>query len=208
MSMAFWAGYSVAARDVTGVRAEWVEPTVSGGARSSVYLWVGIGSWNAAPVVQTGTYVIFPGGRYEERGAWYERYPLDPYGVTGDLTETSGDTIAASVTVVPGAGRRWRLTVRDVTTGASWSQTVSYRIAHSDADFIVEDPAINPAGRLAPFATWGQVMFSSMEVRVGQRWRPAGALRALRIDMLQHGSAKASAGPFLLGGTSFTALQN
>jgi hypothetical protein len=87
MSMTFWAGYSMAARDVTGVRAQWLEPTVSGVARSSEFLWVGIGSWDATPVVQAGTYVMFPGGRDEWRGSWYERYPLDPRGITGDLSE-------------------------------------------------------------------------------------------------------------------------
>lgn len=153
--MSYWAGYSVAARDVTGVRAEWLEPSVSGVAKSSEYVWVGIGSWYAAPVVQAGTYVLFPGGRYEWRGSWYERYPRDPRGITGDLTEYSGDTIDASVTLLPGAGRRWRMTVRDVSTGASWSKTASYKIAHNDADFIVEDPTMNAAGRLAPFAYWG-----------------------------------------------------
>jgi hypothetical protein len=94
-------------------------------ARSSDYLWLGIGSWNAAPVVQAGTYVIFPGGRYEERGAWYERYPRDPWGLTGNLAEDVGDYIEASVIMLPGAGHRWRLTVKDVTTGAHWSKPVS-----------------------------------------------------------------------------------
>jgi Peptidase A4 family len=107
-------------------------------------------------VVQTGTYVGFPGGRYEWRGAWYERYPLDPGGSTEGLKENSGDTIAAAVTLLPGTGRRWHLSVRDVSTGRSWSKTVPYKIASRNADFIVEDPSVTMSGRLAPFATWGQ----------------------------------------------------
>jgi hypothetical protein len=208
--MSFWAGYSVTARDVTGVRTQWLEPDVSGVARSSEFLWVGIGSWDATPVVQTGTYVLFPGGRYEERGPWYERYPRDSTGgITGKLSELPGDAIEAAVTLLPGAGRRWRMTVRDVSTGAKpWTKIVSYKIAHTDADFIVEDPSVNAAGKLAPFANWGAVMFSHMQVRVGQRWLPAGALRALRIDMVQHGKATAMTGPLGTGGTSFTAIQH
>jgi hypothetical protein len=206
--MSFWAGYSVGARDVTGVRAQWQEPTVSGVARSSEYLWVGIGSWNAAPVVQAGTYVIFPGGRYEERGAWYERYPRDPWGLTGNLAEDVGDYIEASVILLPGAGRRWRLAVRDVTTGAHWSKPVSYKITHNDADFIIEDPSVNQAGKLAPFATWGTVTFTGMQVRIGQRWVPAGTLPSLRINMTQHRHIRASAGLLGSAGTSFTATQH
>jgi hypothetical protein len=148
------------------------------------------------------------GGRYEERGGWYERYPLDPRGITGGLTENTGDTIATSVTLLPGAGHRWQLTVRDITTGRSWSKTASYKISHDDADFIIEDPSMNSAGRLAPFANWGAVNFSNMEVRVGQRWLAAGALQSLRIDMIQHGTTKAEAGPLGPGGTSFTAIQD
>jgi hypothetical protein len=207
--MSFWAGYSVGAKDVTGVRAQWVEPDVSGVARSSEFLWIGIGSWSATPAVQAGTYVLFPGGRYEERGPWYERYPRDPRGITGQLPESSEDLIAASLTLLPGGGHRWRMTVRDLTSGAKpWSKTVSYKITHDDADFIIEDPSMNAAGRLAPFANWGAVMFSKMEVRVGQRWLAAGDLPALRINMIQRGRAKATTGPLGSGGTSFTVIQH
>lgn len=195
------------ASDVTGVRAEWIEPSVSGVTRSAEYLWVGIGPADGASVVQTGTYVLFPGGRDEWRGAWYERYPLDPGGLTEDLKENSGDTIAAALTLLPGAARPWHMTVRDVTTGASWSKTVTYKIADNNADFIVEDPTVNDAGTLAPFATWGQVLFRHMEVRVGERWLPAGELRGSRINMIRHGRAVATAGPLLANGTSFVATQ-
>ena len=205
-STAFWAGYDFAAAGVTGVRAEWIEPSVSGVARSAEYLWVGIGPANGASVVQTGTYVLFPGGRYEERGSWYERYPLER-GITSGLKEDSGDAIAAALTLLPGAARRWHLTVRDVTTRATWSKTLAYKIAGNRAYFIVEDPAVNMSGTLAPFATWGQVLFSHMEVRVGERWRPAGELRGSRIDMDQQDRAVATAGPLLAKGTSFVATQ-
>jgi hypothetical protein len=209
MSMGYWAGYSMTARDVTGIRAEWQEPAVSGVTWSSEYLWVGIGSWYTTPVVQAGTYVIFDEGDDEAHSIWYERYPRDPRAVTVDsIAVGNGDTIAASVTLLPGPGHRWRMTVRDVTLGASWSKTVSYKIAHSDADFIVEDPSVNSAGTLAPFANWGLVRFTGMEVRVGQRWLPAGTLPALRIDMIQHRHTKASAGTLTPTGTSFTATQN
>jgi hypothetical protein len=63
-----------------------------------------------------GTYVLFPGGRIEDRGASWERYPLDPRGITGSLAENNGDTIAASVALLAGSGDRWRLTVRDISS--------------------------------------------------------------------------------------------
>jgi Peptidase A4 family len=202
-----WAGYSLTAQDVTGVRAEWIEPSVSGVARSAEYLWVGIGPADGASVVQTGTYVIFPGGRYEERGAWYERYPLDTGGITENLAENPGDTITTTLTLLPGPGWRWHMTVRDVTTGAAWSKAVSFKTA-GNADFIVEDPAVNMSGTLAPFATWGQVLFTHVAVRVGQHWRPTGEIGGLRIDMIQRGRTVATAGPLLDAGTSFVATQN
>jgi hypothetical protein len=205
--MPFWAGYSMAARDVTGVRTDWVEPSVAGAVLSGEYLWVGIGSWDSASVVQAGTYVIFPNADTESRGAWFERYPRDPQGITGNLSENVGDTIAASVISLPGVGHRWLITVRDVTTKTFWSKTVSYSIAHDDADFIVEDPTMNAAGKLAPFALWGSVKFSNMAVRIGQRWLPAGALRSLRFDMVRHGRTVATVGPLQAGGTSFVARQ-
>jgi hypothetical protein len=74
-------------------------------------------------------------------------------------------------------------------------------------DFIVEDPAVNMSGTLAPFATWGQVIVGHMEVRVGERWLPAGELRGSRIDLTRHDRAVATTGPLLANGTSFVATQ-
>jgi hypothetical protein len=37
-------------------------------------------------------------------------------------------------------------------------KTVSYKIAHNDADFVIENPSVNAAGKLAPFANFGAVI--------------------------------------------------
>src|SRR5262245_12734393 len=77
-----WVGYVFLAKNVTGVRAEWVEPDVQAAQFSgrtaqpttaeAASVWLGIGGDLSADIMQAGT-EAYMGGPYGGDEAWYER---------------------------------------------------------------------------------------------------------------------------------------
>lgn len=50
-----WDGYTFPVSGVTGVRAEWTQPSATGPSGSRAVVWVGIGGWNEPDLIQAGT---------------------------------------------------------------------------------------------------------------------------------------------------------
>ena len=75
-----WVGYTFPVRHVTGVRAQWIEPRVTGRHGSEEFVWLGVGGWNQADnnIIQDGTFAYFPPGGGRNEGVWYERVPINP----------------------------------------------------------------------------------------------------------------------------------
>lgn len=206
-----WVGYTFPASNVTGVRAEWTEPSVRGGPNSEEFVWIGVGGWNQTDdnIVQDGTFVYYPPGGGRNEGVWYEQVPP----INGEAKfpgglVAPGDHIYASVTRLP-RPEQWQVAVDDVTDGSDFAIKLHFHSMDAYPSFVVEDPDNGPAGPTGPFFPfphWGTVTISNMQVRVGHSWVPAATLPAYRINMVRAGRVMAQAGP-LSTRSSFTAVQ-
>jgi hypothetical protein len=203
---------------VTGVRAQWTEPSVHGLARSGEVIWVGIGGWGQAPnIIQVGTFAHFSrvGGAFpvhtSTEGFWYELVPADPQVLfQSGFIASPGDKIYASLIRLPGARDKWRIWISDPAIGGdTFTTTVRFHSLEAYPAFIVEDPNRVRAGRVGPFipfAHWGPVTFANLQVRVASRWLPAAMLPGYRINMTRNGQVLATAGA-LSKTSGFTATQ-
>jgi peptidase A4-like protein len=205
-----WVGYTFSAHGVSGVRAEWTEPTVHGGARSEEFVWIGVGGWGPrqSNLIQAGTFAYFPPYGTNE-GIWYQRIPPDRRAKFPLVSVNPGDRIYASVTRLPGPGSKWRLSVDDVTVASAYAITLKFHSQEAYPSFIVEDPNRDSSGPSGPFyriPRWKSVTFSNMQVRVGGKWAAAATLPAIRITMNRNGRVLAVAGP-LSRRSGFSATQ-
>ena len=85
---------------------------------------------------------------------------------------------------------------------------VHYDSAGAYPSFVVEDPinGPSPSSPSAPFPHWGAVSFSNMQIRIGDRWKPAASVYGYRVQMVRNGHTLAIAGP-LDKASGFTARQ-
>src|SRR2546430_16451152 len=114
-----WSGYSAINGHYTSVSAHWTQPAASCTSQTTYSsFWVGLDGDGSSTVEQTGTSADCTGGspRYY---AWYEMYPKYPVNLS--LAIRQGDSITGTVSV-SGNGR-YTLTIRNNTTGASFSTT-------------------------------------------------------------------------------------
>lgn len=205
-----WVGYTFPVQNVTGVRAEWTEPTVTGRTGDEEFVWIGIGGWNqtGSNIIQAGTFVYFPGGGRTNEGVWYQRVPENQKAIFPLVGAGPGDHIYASVVHLP-AGQ-WRMAVDDVTSGSAFSIGLPFQSLGAYPSFVVEDPDSGPLGDAGPFfplPRWGSVAFSNVQVRVGRNWVAAASLPAIQISMVRGGKVLATAGP-LSRRSSFSAVQS
>jgi Peptidase A4 family len=205
-----WVGYTFPAQNVTGVRAEWTEPTVTGRAGDEEFVWIGIGGWNqtGSNIIQAGTFVYFPGGGQTNEGVWYQRVPENQKAIFPLVGVGPGDHIYASVVLLPGG--RWRMAVDDVSSGSAFSIALPFQSLGAYPSFVVEDPDSGPLGDAGPFfplPRWGSVAFSNVQVRVRRSWVAAAALPAIQISMVRDGNVLATAGP-LSRQSSFSVVQS
>jgi hypothetical protein len=193
------------------VRADWTEPAVTGKTGAEEFVWLGVGGWDQADnnIIQAGTFAYFPRGGGRNEGVWYERVPTDPDALFPLVPVGPGDHIRASIALLPGPGRKWRISVTDSTTGASFAKTVKFRSLQSYPSFVVEDPnkgKPSSNGPFYPFPHWKSVTFSHIEIRLGKTWTSATRLSRYRVDMIRRGRTLATAGT-LSTRSSFTASQ-
>jgi hypothetical protein len=205
-----WVGYTFPTGNVTGVRAEWTEPRVSGRSGTQEFVWLGIGGWDQtnSNIIQAGTFAYFPGGGQTNEGVWYQLVPVDQKAIFPVVGVGPGDHIYASVIQLPGG--KWQMTVADVSLPSSFSITLNFKSLGAYPSFVVEDPdsgQLGDAGPFYPFPRWRSVVFADLQVRVGRVWVAAASLPAIRIDMVRDGRVLATAGP-LSRGSSFSARQS
>jgi Peptidase A4 family len=209
-----WVGYTFPVGKVTGVRAQWTEPSVTGPTSAQESVWIGIGGWDYTEqnLLQDGTFAYFASSysAYPNEGMWYELVPKSP--LYPLVIVNPGDEIAASIVQLDPPREKWQLLVYDVTSGLSFTKTVRYDSLDAYPSFVVEDPlrgAITPNSINGPFVAfprWGSVSFSNMQVRIGDQWRPAASIYGYRVQMVRNGRTLATAGP-LDRASGFTAHQ-
>lgn len=161
-----WAGYAVTASagSVSDVKGSWIVPAIQGTCPSTNQyssFWVGIDGFNSNTVEQTGTDSDCRSGA-PAYYAWYEFYP-HPSKLISGLAVRAGDVMSAEVAYT---GGRFRVTITDVSTGASFSASAKVNAAQrSSAEWIAEAPS--SSGGILPLANFGTVSFGTDTTGVG-----------------------------------------
>jgi peptidase A4-like protein len=157
-----WSGYAAFASGTTftDVKGSWVAPSVtcpSGKAQYSSF-WVGIDGYNSNSVEQTGTDSDCSGKNRASYYAWYEMYPAASVQISS-LAVHPGDTMSAEISR---SGTTYTLTIRNATTGRSFTTTKSQAgLANSSAEWVAEAPSLCRAScQIQPLANFGTVNFS------------------------------------------------
>jgi hypothetical protein len=206
-----WVGYTFNVGHVTGVRADWTEPTVHGKVGTEEFVWLGIGGWNRTDnnIIQDGTFTYFPTGGGRNEGFWYERVPQQEAQFPL-VAAAPGDHIESSITLLNSRTHKWRMTITDPTLGTHWAKTVTFRSDEAFPSFVVEDPnkgKPSASGPFYPFPHWGSVTFSHLQVRIAGKWRAADRYASFRVTMVRKGRTLATAGALSTKTGGFTARQ-
>jgi len=197
-----WSGYTFPVSGVTGVRAQWTQPSSTGRADAQAGFWIGIGGWNQQSLIQSGTFTASLG----ITPVWYELLPAGPHFAA--VTVAPGDKIAVSIVQLRPPQEKWQISVDDMSEDQTFTQVVQYDSAGTYPSFIVEHPrtGLSPSSPFAPFPHWGSVSFLNMQIRIGDRWKPAASMYGYRIQMVRNGLTLVTAGP-LDRASGFTARQ-
>jgi hypothetical protein len=151
-----WAGYVASSGTFTGVEGAWIVPQASGWQPfASGATWVGIGGFNTADLIQTGTQELAAQPGQFEYFAWIETLPEPSQ--TIPLAVSPGDLMNASITLQPDG--TWQVLLANSTTGQSFEQNISYNSSLASADWIEEDPSTLRG--LVPLDNFGTVHFSN-----------------------------------------------
>jgi hypothetical protein len=149
-----WFGYNQGTLEQNGklfnsITGDWIVPTATqhtSGQDEASSDWIGIGGGciDAActvgdeTLIQTGTEQDVSGGK-ASYSAWWELIPAPSLTISG-ITVHPGDHMHASISEVVPSANVWNITLKDVTTGQSFSTTVPYASTHATAEWIEETP--------------------------------------------------------------------
>ena len=143
----YWSGFAAtAAAPYTAASGTFQVPKVSYSGSGHSYedsaLWVGIGGYGDATLIQLGTEQLVTSSGAASYYVWYELYPAAT--VYLGHTVTPGDIVTASLECTaacsPGQTQAWQLTMSDQTAGWSCTQSVQYQSSMASAEWIVEAP--------------------------------------------------------------------
>jgi len=154
-----WSGYAETGSGYKSAVATWTVPSVSA-TSSSTYssAWVGIDGDGNSDLIQTGTESDYVNGQ-AEYSAWWEILPN--YSVTiSSVPVSAGDSITASV--AQSSGTSWKISLKDNTTGKSWSSTKTYRGPGQSVEYIQEAPTVD--GSQSGVAKFSNFSFSNLTV--------------------------------------------
>ena len=192
---------------ISSVSGTWVQPAVrcSGSETSAVATWVGIDDGGVQDLEQIGTEALcHPGSTVAAYVAWYEMYPQPQVPVT---TIRPGDRFSATVTK---RGSSWTMSIRDLTSGGSFSTTKIRNSAAIQALWVVEAPArvlANGDLQILPLARFSRITMTSCSAVAGGIRRVISDARwaHYRFDMrTTSNTAKALTSGLTSGGRTFS----
>ena len=164
-----WDGYTTYdaghTTDFTGVTATWVQPTVTCGAPSAwTVFWVGLDGTFTDDVEQGGSEAQCGRvGGAPTYSLWWEMYPATAIETTVPIH--AGDTVTATVTYKPAAGR-FVIDVQDDSTGVSLVRhelcPPGTSCVRNSAEVITED--VGSGAAYFPLADYGTVGYSTVAV--------------------------------------------
>jgi Peptidase A4 family len=140
LSSTNYSGYGVQLPGalVASVTGSWVQSTAhcSGKETSAVATWVGIDDGGVRNLEQIGTEAVCqPGSKAPTYVTWYEMYPQPQVPID---TIRPGDHFTASVTK---RGSAWTLTIRDTTSGRTFTTKKTRTASAVQALWVIEAPA-------------------------------------------------------------------
>jgi Peptidase A4 family len=151
-----WSGYAVARGPYTAASGSWTVPAVTR-TRGNTYsaAWVGVGGFNDAALIQTGTEQDFVNGQAHYAAWWttdaqgYAEQPIP-------MTVQPGDVITASV--VESHSGVWTITLHDVDGNQTFTTSpTGYANPGLSAEWIMEAPGVG--GRQSTIAQYGSDVF-------------------------------------------------
>lgn len=150
-----WSGYAKTGSGFTSAKATWTVPTVtvtSGNRYSSD--WVGIDGFSNSNLIQTGTEQDSINGA-AHYNAWWEILPAPETPIS--MTVRPGNSMTATITK---GSSGWTISIKNNSTGASFSTTRSYSGPGTSVEYIQEAPEVN--GTIAKPAKISKVTFASL----------------------------------------------
>jgi hypothetical protein len=158
-----WFGYNQGALEQGGkvfnsISGDWTVPTAgqhSPGQAASSATWLGIGDGcidagcavtDPTGLIQTGTEQDVDASGNASYSAWWELVPVPATTIT-TMTIHAGDQMHADISEIAPNLNLWTITLKDLTTGQTFTQTVPYASSHATAEWIEETPlAIGTGG--------------------------------------------------------------
>jgi hypothetical protein len=191
-----WFGYNQGTLEQGGklfnsIGGQWTVPTATqhtAGQAEASSNWIGIGggcidagcTTTDSTLIQTGTEQDVSATGAASYYAWYELVPAPELQITS-LTVHAGDRMSASIAEVVSDTNAWTITIKDLTTGQSYSTTVPYSSSHATAEWIEETPLeIGTNAGFAALPNLSQPAFGSATTN-GQ---PAGLKTSEELDLI------------------------
>ncbi len=161
-----WSGYAVSTNTVSGlpcvpasgktytsVTGTWKVPAVSRTAGASYSAaWAGIDGFTNSDLIQAGTEQDYYNGA-AHYDAWWEILPAAET-VIPSVAVAPGNSITVSITKLTGSS--WTISLKNNTTGTSFTTVQSYSGPGTSAEWIFEAPQVN--GRIATLAHYGSTV--------------------------------------------------
>ena len=152
-----WYGYNQGTLEqgsklFNSISGDWTVPTAtqhtSGQAESSS-TWIGIGGGcidttcvtSDPSLIQTGTEQDVDASGKASYSAWWELIPA-PGLTISNMTVHPGDHMSATIAETVPNSNVWNITLKNVTTGQSFTTTVPYTSTHATAEWIQETPLL------------------------------------------------------------------
>src|SRR5690242_17951340 len=134
------------------VQGDWTVPTATqhtAGQAESSSTWIGIGGGcidanctvGDNTLIQTGTEQDVDASGKASYSAWWELIPA-PGLTISNMAVSPGDHMSATIQEVVPNSNVWTITLKDVTKGETFSQTVPYTSTHATAEWIQETPLL------------------------------------------------------------------
>jgi hypothetical protein len=176
-----WSGYNQGSLEQGGtlfhsISGTWVVPTATQhkpGQAEYSSSWIGIGGGcvdanctvTDGSLIQAGTEQDVSSSGRASYYAWWELIPAPSVKISG-FGVKAGDRISGSIAEVVSGSNVWKMSLKNTTTGASWSMTVPYGSTHLTAEWIEETPLVIGGGGtgISALPNLGTVKFSGAAV--------------------------------------------
>ena len=157
-----WSGYNQGTLEQGGgklfhsITGYWTVPTATQHTKGQAEYsadWVGIGGGcvdagctvTDPTLIQTGTEQDVSASGASSYSAWYELIPAPSLTIT-TVHPQPGNRMFASISTLASNADIWKITIKDITNGQSYTTTVPYSSTQDTAEWIQETPLIIGTG--------------------------------------------------------------